>query len=275
MRNRRRNAHGARPTPRHAEELARRSSKSQRAFTLLEMLVAMTILAIMGTALFTVFNQSTETWQRADARTRQFVAAREALGLMASELRQALIATNATPATAGPGAQFYGFSKDDDPAWRGPGVVSNRCGQVYFVAPTQTRSSDAKQDLSVIGYWVNQQRELMRYCLSDNESGWQNLDPTTQRPTLSSRLGINVVELRFEFWGPSDDEWDSQDRNRQNWNSEPNSPVLEQRNTLPRAVRITLVAWDPTLDPGADPDDSQVRKRLREFTTIVRLDNAE
>ena len=244
-----------------------------RGFTLLELLVAMTILAIIGVALFTVFNQSTETWQRADTRTRQFVAGREALDLMASELRQAILAPNAV---AGYGAQFYAFAAEtiepsSDPGWRAD--VSTRCGQVYFVAPTEMRPAAAKQDICVIGYWVNDERELMRYCLSDDQAEWQTFDPSTERDELSQRLGLHVVELRFEFWARTDSEWDPDDKNRHAWNS-------ETSEALPQAVRITLTAWDPTLPDDADLDDpdpderAKVRKRLKTFMTVVRLNTA-
>ncbi len=222
-----------------------REETSAGGFTLLEVLVAMTILTIMGAALFTVFNQSTETWHRADARTQQFLAAREALGLMAMELRQAIVAPNAS-AGADVGA-FWGLDGGEE---------------VYFVAPTETRSEDADQDICVIGYWVNAAGELMRYCLSDNDSydDWRSLYPHDIQGH-SDPLGENIRSVTFEYWGPDDSKWDPTDDGRKKWESP------DEDNTLPQAVRITLVVQDPM-----DPTNL---KKDKKFTTVVRLNTAK
>jgi prepilin-type N-terminal cleavage/methylation domain-containing protein len=253
-----------------------RRAGSHRGFTLLELLVAMTILSIMGAALFTMFSESSRTYERTQARTEQFLAAREALGLMVTELRQAIVDPNAS-AGPGPGAQFYMFDKDHDPHWRTLLPVHDRSSQIYFVAPTEARPTNASQDVCVIGYWVyddpndNNPPTLMRYCLSDNESGWNELDPGTERADLSQECGVNVAELKFEYWDPTKDRWDPSNTT---WDST-KPPCLYQ---LPPAVRITLVVWDPAFDPKADFDDAAVRAKARKtfktFTTVVQLTNA-
>ena len=249
--------------------LVLRSPRGGAGFTLLEVLVAMTILAILGAALFTVFSQSTGTWLRADARVQQFVAAREVLGLMTLEMRHAV----AAPHSGGTfGAQFYGVDKDGDPGWRGS-TVDNDSGQIYFVAPTEMRSEGAQQDLCVIGYWVKDDaasdepgKQLMRYCLSDNQTGWSSFDPNSNIP--SQELGVNVKSLTFEFWDhrPGNEGWDNA---VDSWASDPGGPSYQQ-NTVPRAVRITLVVLDPTVDQ-ADPEAA---KKDRTFTTVVYMNNS-
>lgn len=258
--------------------------RHKRAFTLLELLVAMAILSIMGAALFTMFSQSSRAYERAQARTGQFLAAREALGLMATELRQAVVNPNASPDPltpgVGPGAEFFMFDKDSDRGWRSD--VHERSSQIYFVAPTEARPTDATQDLCVIGYWVyddpndTEPPSLMRYCLADNESGWEVLDPRTN---IDSQVcGVNVAWLRFEWWDSTQDideaRWDPSDTEYLNWDSSDDSSEPSQKYHAPPAVRITLAVWDPGLSANADPDDPQVRKHFRIFTTVVRLDNA-
>jgi prepilin-type N-terminal cleavage/methylation domain-containing protein len=260
-----------------------RREPAQRGFTLLELLVAMTILSIMGAALFTMFSESSRTYERTQARTEQFLAAREALGLMVTELKEAIVDPNASPSPIAPGAQFYMFDKgSDDPGWRTH--VQDRSSQIYFVAPTEARPTNAHQDVCVIGYWVyddptdNNPPALMRYCLADNNrSEWSELDP--RKNIQSQECGVNVAQLTFEWWdasqSPSDQaRWDPSDSKLRHWDSTDTSEPT-QLYQLPPAVRITLVVWDPTLPVNADPTDPEVRKHLRTFTTVVRLDNAQ
>jgi prepilin-type N-terminal cleavage/methylation domain-containing protein len=231
-----------------------RSSKSRAGFTLLEVLVAMTILTIIGAAVFTIFRQSSEMYSRTIAHTRQFLAAREALGVMASELRQARL----VPAVGGLRG-FWGFRDDTATAMSEVGV--------YFVAPTTMRDTAAShQDLCIIGYWLDDPNaddappyDLMRYCLTDADPNWTSLacpDSATLR-SHSEKLGLLVRSLTFEYWSAGDSRWDPSNQNRQQWTTS---------NVLPLAVRITLVVVDPS-----DPNNTLKDKT---FTTVVDLDNA-
>jgi hypothetical protein len=246
----------------------------------------MTILTIMGAALFTMFSQSTRAYQRTQARTDQFLAARETLGLIAMELREAIVDPNASPGP-GPGAQFYMFDRDNDPDWRTG--VHDRSSQIYFVAPTEARPTQANQDVCVVGYWVyddpndDKPPTLMRYCLADNESGWNELDPRTERTGLSQECGVNVAQLTFEWWDatqdpPDEAKWDPSNTDTLNWDSSHNTSEPSQLYRLPPAVRITLVVWDPGFDPKANLDDpavwAEARRTFKIFTTVVRLNNA-
>jgi prepilin-type N-terminal cleavage/methylation domain-containing protein len=234
--------------------LVLRSPKGEAGFTLLEVLVAMTIMAILGAALFTMFNQSSATWQRAEARTAQFTAAREVLGMMAAELRQARVEPHAGGAF---GAHFYGLAPGDN-AFNRTNEDPNS-GQIYFVAPTETLDQGAGQDVCVIGYWVQNTGTLMRYCLSDNESGWDTFDPSAN--VNSQDLGLDVRSLTFKFWGPSDSDWTTGGTARETWSSE--TGPAGQSDALPRAVQIKLVVADP-----------KGKERDRTFWTVVRLDAA-
>lgn len=234
----------------------RRAMRSRGGFTLLELLVAMTILSIIGAAAFTMFRQSTGLYRRTTARTLQYVAAREALSLIATELRQARVLPNAAVGTD-VGA-FWGYQHE-----------------VYFVAPTATRQENSDQDLCVIGYWLTNDgkdetpEELRRYCLTDQDTGWKTL-PQPSPSDLSAHsqpLGVLVRSLKFEYWpagDTSDDTWD--DAKKDTWLSR------NEQDKLPRAVRITLVVADPS-DPLADPTTGK-NKLDRTFTTVVYMNNS-
>ena len=226
-------------------------------FTLLELLVAMTILSIIGAAIFTMFHQSSEMYSRTIAQTRQYLAAREAISLMASELREARLVPNATYDAAGNIGAFWGYASG--------GPAGSNKNEVYFVAPTGMRPDTSKQDLCVLGYWLTNDgkddtpENLMRYCYTSERPDWKYLRPYNVT-TNSEKLGVLVRKLTFEYWGPNDDAWDASDSGRYQWLSP------SEHDLLPRAVRITLVVVDPR-DPGETKKD-------KAFTTVVTMDNA-
>ncbi|MBN1916696.1 MAG: prepilin-type N-terminal cleavage/methylation domain-containing protein [Verrucomicrobia bacterium] len=240
---------GTNPAARRRERVLR-GARRGAGFTLLEVLVAMTILTIMGAAIFTMFRQSSDMYSKTIAHTRQYIAAREALGLMANELRQARLVPLSIAGVPGL-AGFWG----DDP------------DKVFFVAPTGMRDALAsKQDLAVIGYWLDDVDGddetpdlLMRYCLTDAHPDWAALYPTDINDANNSKqLGVLVRSLTFEYW----------DGDKKEWSTTTWTPT----NVLPQAVRITLVVADPT-DPKLDPVTKKNNKD-KAFTTVVRLNNA-
>lgn len=68
-----------------------------RAFTLVELLVSITILTVLVGVLFQVFNATVTGWQRAENRTDAFREARAALALMARDISQTIPPTLFTP----------------------------------------------------------------------------------------------------------------------------------------------------------------------------------
>jgi len=64
------------------------------AFTLVELLAAMVVLAMLMTIIFGIFNQASKAWLLAENRTENFQGARSALDMMTRELEGAIVATN-------------------------------------------------------------------------------------------------------------------------------------------------------------------------------------
>lgn len=82
---------------RHRERLV--PGRRGRAFTLVEMLVSITILTVLVGVLFQVFSAAATGWQRAENRTDAFREARAALALMTRDISQTIPPTLFTPTT--------------------------------------------------------------------------------------------------------------------------------------------------------------------------------
>lgn len=66
------------------------SSPSKKAFTLIELLISMAILALLMALLFQIFELAMRTWQSAEQRTESFREARAALHIISRDLRNTL-----------------------------------------------------------------------------------------------------------------------------------------------------------------------------------------
>lgn len=69
-------------------------SRWSRGFTLLELLVSISILLILSSLLFGAFNQASKAWVQAENQVDTFQSARAALDFMGKELSQAIVTTN-------------------------------------------------------------------------------------------------------------------------------------------------------------------------------------
>ena len=64
--------------------------KNEKGITLLELMVAMVITAIMGLAIYNVCKMAMDAWQKGEARTQVYQNARIALDRMSEEIRSAI-----------------------------------------------------------------------------------------------------------------------------------------------------------------------------------------
>lgn len=65
--------------------------EKEKGVTLLELMVAVVITALLGVALSTIFKTYSDAWQKGEARTQRYQNARLALDRIATELRGALV----------------------------------------------------------------------------------------------------------------------------------------------------------------------------------------
>lgn len=87
--------------------------KNERGITLLELLVALVITALLGMAIYNVCKLAMDAWQKGEARTQVYQNARIALDRMSDEIRSA-ITLSSTYNPAPKKIYFYGQSNQLD-----------------------------------------------------------------------------------------------------------------------------------------------------------------
>jgi len=155
-----------------------RQHKVYNGFTLVEILIALAILAMIVASTFTIFRSSTRSWQKGDERTERYHNARTAIGKMSMEISQAVINENSL-------SRFVGEKED-----------------VKFISFVSTASGIF--ELVEVEYWLDDDRNLMR-----NEDIEPDYDFTTY--DYSDILAEGIVLLEFSYYDGLvwSDSWDS------------------------------------------------------------------
>ena len=176
-------------------------------FTLVEILIALAILAIIVASTFTIFRSSSSSWQKGEKRSEKYHNARVAIGKMSMEISHAVIAE-------GSDGKFIG----DKQGVRFISFVSASSG-IFEVAE--------------IGYWLDKdKRALMR-----NEDIDPDYDFSTQ--DYSDILADNISVLEFSYYNGSiwTDTWDSD-------TSAEEEEKDKYEKALPEAVKIKIEIED-------------------------------
>lgn len=109
-------------------------------FTLLEMLVAVAILALLMVAIFSAYDQVAKVWTLGEKRTEAFQSARLVLNQMGAELESAIATTNNLPSPNGKSIRFINNSGTSD--------------SLYWVYSASDSMSQSYTDLTECGYQV-------------------------------------------------------------------------------------------------------------------------
>ncbi|MCX7887130.1 MAG: prepilin-type N-terminal cleavage/methylation domain-containing protein [Verrucomicrobiae bacterium] len=167
-------------------------------FTLLELLAAIAILAILTTLLFSAFNQASRAWTAAERQVGSTQQARAALEMLARDLSQAVLSTNLVHPT-----QLKRL------------VVYGRRDAIGFVAaPVDTRTNNPQPDVIVTYQTVPVSNRLYALCRTVKEDGYngeslQNLllkaDPATD--TIVDHVVSFVISNLPGLSTPPEEQW--------------------------------------------------------------------
>jgi len=195
----------------------------QRGFTLVELLVAMTLLVIVTTSLFGTMALTFRAKRNVTQVNDRYHEARQTLLRMTRELRMAFLR-----------AELPEQMREEDPKWITR--FHGEADEIYFASTAHLRMhADAREsDQSEVSYFLRSDSDspYREKTLYRRES--RRIDDKPERGGTIWPVVQGVKELKLEYWDDSaeiaDDAWQS------SWDSDSDNEDL-----LPARVRITLV----------------------------------
>ena len=174
---------------------------NRRAFTLLELLVAMSVLAVLVVMLMGMVDSATKLWRANENRVESYREARAALNLMVSDLKAIFPSTNAVYFSTNAAAEFEASDED---------------GKIFFLAalPITAQDSDSKSDLCEVGYYLKYGRSslssakqetysLYRYFKESNKTFTNLVNPSglfTHTTTNVELLARNIPSFKLNYY---------------------------------------------------------------------------
>ncbi len=199
-------------------------------FTLLEVLLAMAILAVIITVIYTSFSTAERNIKQAEESRDDTDVARTLISRLSDDIANAYV----SPSMNQQGATltiFYGKKEEV-----GDGEDKVRHDDIYLTTLTNWRRPDTQEmDLWEVGYYFKEKPEGQGYALYRREKRILSKDTPALEGGDEYEITDRVVNLQFRYTSDGKnwvDEWDSRSK-----------PV---GFLLPKAVEITL-----TLNSGS------------------------
>jgi len=144
------------------------SLSKPKGFTLVEVLIALAIMAMIVASTFTIFRSASKSWQKGEARSQRYQNARNAVSRIGAEISQAVINSNAL-------CKFTGDK--------------NKISFISFVS-----TDSGVFELSEVEYWLDgAKRLLMRNDEVEPDYDFGTYDH-------SDILSDNISELEFSYF---------------------------------------------------------------------------
>lgn len=196
---------------------------TQGAFTLVEILIALAILAMIVSSTFTIFRSSTKSWQKGETRSERYHNARTAIGKMDMEISEAVISEGSL-------SKFIGEKE-----------------KIKFISFVS--SGEGIFEPAEIEYWLDKEKKL----LMRNE----DIEPDYNFSTYdySDILAEGISLLEFSYYDGLN--WSD------TWNSGltgDGAGAEQGRENLPAAVKIKLKVEDKE---GREGETFEIVTRLK------------
>lgn len=211
---------------------------TRRGFTLLEVMIAASILAVMGAIVFGSFGRAYKQKEDIEAADDRYAQARTAMDRMAAEISVAFL------------SEHYDRKRYQQRPTLFKGEDKSGQDQLTFSALANERfEQDAKvSDQTVVRYFVDRDRSANNKFESLYRRVNPIIDEDAERRGTRQVLCENVKHLDFKYWDATKNEWVEE------WDA--SRP--ERNGVLPERVKITLGILD---DEGKE----------RKFTTQTRI----
>lgn len=194
----------------------------QRGFSLIEILVAASLLAIVGALLLQSLSSSIDAKEQVESTSGRFHMVRSAMSRMCDEISMAYLSKHR--ALTEPRSETGFLGERDSLKLTGFGYVPRV-------------SDEKKSDQRQLAYYLENDPRTQSEALFRREQA--NLDDDFEQGGRALVLLPYVRELTFEYWDPVKEEW------AEKWDAQGS----ERLDTLPTRVRITVIA---TMEDGQE-----------------------
>lgn len=185
-----------------------------RGFSLLEILVSASLLAIVGGLLLTSLSSSIDAKEQVEATSGRFHLVRSAMSRMVDEISMAYLSGH--HATAEPRTETGFLGERDSLKFTGFGYVPRV-------------ADDKKSDQRQLAYYLDNDPKSQSESLFRREQA--NLDDDFEQGGRALVLLPGVRELTFEYW----------DSVKESWSEKWDAAGSEHLNELPARMRITMI----------------------------------
>lgn len=198
--------------------------RALRGFTLMEVMVAVAITALMGTIVAMAFQTGFRAKEVIEGEAEHYRMVRVALNRMAREIGSAFVSDRYDP-------KRYRDAND-----RPTNFVGEQDRLLFTTFAHQRLYTDSKEsDQAVVEYFVESSTEKGARGRQDLKRRVNpNIGERMDRGGTTDVLFEGVKKLEFEYWDSERKQWDDE------WDTRRN----ERKSFLPTRVRITVVALD-------------------------------
>ncbi|WP_224369476.1 type II secretion system protein GspJ [Hyalangium versicolor] len=198
--------------------------RASRGFTLMEVMVAVAITALMGTMVAMAFNTGFRAKEVVEGEAEHYRMVRVAMNRMAREIGSAFVSDRYDP------------KRYRDQNERPTNFIGERDQLTFTTFAHQRLYTDSKEsDQAVVEYFVETSTEKGARGRQDLKRRVNpNIGERMDRGGTTDVLFEGVKKLEFEYW----------DSERKQWDDEWDTRRTERKSFLPTRVRITVVALD-------------------------------
>ncbi|MCK8496234.1 type II secretion system protein GspJ [Myxococcus fulvus] len=201
-------------------------TRRARGFTLMEVMVAVAITALMGTVVAMAFQTGLTAKETVEADADRYRQLRVAMNRMSREIGSAYVSDR------------FDLKRFRDQQDRPSNFVGESDRLLFTTFAHQRLYTDVKEsDQAVVEYFVDVSEDKTARGRQDLKRRVNpNVDDRMDRGGTTDVLLEGVKKLEFEYWNSEKKEWDDE------WDTR----RPEQKSILPTRVRVTVTAVDET-----------------------------